>query len=38
VILGGGARLLDDVGAPTLELVETVASPAVTHARYRVVR
>jgi dihydrofolate reductase len=38
VVLGGGARLLDDVGDPTLEPVEVLASPAVTHVRYRVVR
>ena len=38
IVLGGGARLLDDVGAPTLEPVKVVASPAVTHIKYRVVR
>lgn len=38
VVLGAGERLLDDVGDPTLELVETVPSSAVTHVRYRVVR
>jgi hypothetical protein len=36
VILGAGERLLVDVGDPTLEPVEVVASPAVTHLRYRV--
>ena len=38
VILGGGERLLDDVGHPALEPVKVVASPAVTHVKYRVVR
>jgi dihydrofolate reductase len=38
IVLGGGARLLEDVGDPTLEPVEVVASPAVTHIRYRVRR
>lgn len=37
VVLGAGARLLDGVGDPTLQPVEVVASPAVTHVRYRVV-
>jgi dihydrofolate reductase len=38
VVLGGGERLLDDVGDPTLEPVEVVGSPAVTHVKYRVAR
>jgi dihydrofolate reductase len=38
VLLGGGERLLENVGDPTLEPVEVIASPAVTHVRYRVVR
>jgi dihydrofolate reductase len=37
VVLGSGERLLEDVGDPTLELVKVVASPAVTHIKYRVV-
>ena len=37
-VLGGGERLLENVGNPTLEPVEVVASPAVTHVKYRVVR
>jgi dihydrofolate reductase len=37
VVLGSGERLLEDVGDPTLEPVEVVASPAVTHVKYRVV-
>jgi dihydrofolate reductase len=38
VVLGAGERLLENVGDPTLEPVEVVASPAVTHVKYRVVR
>jgi dihydrofolate reductase len=38
IILGAGERLLDDVGDPALEPVEVIASPAVTHIRYRIVR
>lgn len=38
VVLGAGERLLENVGDPTLEPVEVVASPAVTHIRYQVVR
>jgi dihydrofolate reductase len=38
VVLGAGERLLEDVGDPTLEPVEVIASPAVTHIRYRIVR
>jgi len=38
VILGAGEWLLHGVGDPTLEPVEVVASPAVTHIKYRVVR
>ena len=38
VILGGGERLLEDVGDPALEPVAVIASPAVTHIKYRVVR
>ena len=38
VILGAGERLLEDVGNPTLEPVKVVASPAVTHVKYRIVR
>jgi dihydrofolate reductase len=36
VILGAGERLLEGVGEPTLEPVGVVASPAVTHVKYRV--
>jgi dihydrofolate reductase len=36
IVLGGGARLLEDVGHPKLEPVEVVASPTVTHVRYKV--
>ena len=38
VILGGGERLLEDVGDPRLEPMKVIASPAVTHIKYRVVR
>jgi dihydrofolate reductase len=38
ITLGAGTRLLEDVGDPTLEPAEVIASPAVTHVRYRVVR
>ncbi len=38
VVLGAGERLLEDVGDPKLEPIEVVASPAVTHVKYRVVR
>jgi dihydrofolate reductase len=36
VVLGEGERLLDGVGDPRLEPVKVVASPAVTHVKYRV--
>jgi dihydrofolate reductase len=38
VLLGAGERLLENVGDPTLEPIKVVASPAVTHVKYRVVR
>ena len=38
VVLGAGERLLESVGKPTLEPVKVIASPAVTHVKYRVVR
>jgi len=38
VVLGAGERLLEDVGDPALEPIKVVASPAVTHIKYRVVR
>jgi dihydrofolate reductase len=36
ILLGGGARLFDDLGAdpPTLEQVHAVGAPGVTHIRY----
>jgi dihydrofolate reductase len=37
VVLGGGRRLLENVGDPKLEPVEVVESPGVTHVKYRVV-
>jgi len=36
VVLGDGERLLEGVGDPVLEPVQVVASPAVTHVKYRV--
>jgi dihydrofolate reductase len=40
VLLGGGARLLDNVGddRPELECTRVIESPTVTHLRYRVVK
>jgi dihydrofolate reductase len=38
IVLGAGERLLEGVGDPTLEPVSVVASPTVTHAKYRIVR
>ena len=37
IVLGAGERLLENVGDPTLEPVKVVASPTVTHVKYRVV-
>jgi hypothetical protein len=37
-VLGAGERLLDGVGDPVLQPVKVIASPAVTHVKYRVVR
>jgi dihydrofolate reductase len=37
VVLGAGERLLKNVGEPALEPAEVVASPAVTHIRYRII-
>jgi dihydrofolate reductase len=38
IVLGAGERLLDGVGDPVLQPVKVIASPAVTHVKYRVVR
>jgi dihydrofolate reductase len=38
VVLGAGERLLENVGDPVLEPVKVVASPAVTHIKYRIGR
>ncbi len=38
VVLGSGERLLENVGDPTLEPVKVVASPTVTHIKYRINR
>ena len=37
IVLGAGERLLENVGEPIVEPVKVVASPAVTHVKYRVV-
>jgi dihydrofolate reductase len=37
IVLGAGERIFDDVGDLALEPVKVVASPGVTHIRYRVV-
>jgi dihydrofolate reductase len=37
IILGAGERLLENVGDPTLLPAKVVASPGVTHIKYRVV-
>jgi dihydrofolate reductase len=38
LILGGGARLLENIGDAKFELVRAVDAPGVTHVKYRVVR
>jgi dihydrofolate reductase len=40
VLLGGGVRLFDDLGAepPRLECTRVIESPGVTHLRYRIVK
>ena len=38
VVLGTGERLLENVADPTLEPIEVIASPAVTHIKYRIIR
>jgi dihydrofolate reductase len=38
IVLGAGERLLVDVGDPDLTPVQVVASPTVTHVRYRIRR
>lgn len=38
IVLGAGERLLENVGDPTLQPVTVIASPAVTHVKYRIVR
>jgi len=37
IVLGAGERLLENVGDPTLQPVTVIASPAVTHIKYRIV-
>jgi len=36
IVLGAGERLLENVGDPKMTPVEVVASPAVTHVKYRI--
>jgi len=36
IVLGRGERLLEDVGDPLLEPIKVVASPKVTHIKYRI--
>ena len=36
IVLGAGERLLENVGDPRLTPVSVIASPAVTHIKYRV--
>jgi dihydrofolate reductase len=38
IILGRGERLFENVGDPVLEPVKVIASPTVTHIKYRIVR
>jgi hypothetical protein len=39
ILLGGGARLFDDVGPDVrLEPIRTIEAPGVTHLKYRVTR
>ena len=38
ILLGGGERLLEDVGALNLEQVRAIEAPGVTHIKYRVVK
>jgi dihydrofolate reductase len=38
IVLGAGERLLENVGDPRLQPVTVIASPAVTHVKYRIVR
>jgi dihydrofolate reductase len=37
VALGSGERLLENVGDPILQPIKVIASPAVTHIKYRIV-
>jgi hypothetical protein len=38
IVLGAGERLLENVGDPTFAPIKVIASPAVTHVKYRLVR
>ena len=37
IVLGAGERLLENIGQQSFEPVKVVASPRVTHIKYRVV-
>jgi dihydrofolate reductase len=37
VVLGSGERLLENVGDPKLQAIKVIATPAVTHVKYRIV-
>jgi dihydrofolate reductase len=38
ILLGGGERLLENVGSPRLEQVRAIEAPGVTHIKYRLVK
>jgi dihydrofolate reductase len=38
ILLGGGARLLDNVGNVKLVQLRAIEAPGVTHLKYRVVK
>jgi dihydrofolate reductase len=38
ILLGGGERLLDNVGSPKLQQVRVIEAPGVTHIKFRVVK
>ena len=38
IVLGGGSRLIENVGDARLERIRAVEAPGVTHLKYRVLR
>ena len=38
ILLGGGGRLLENVGGLKLQQVRVIEAPGVTHIKYRVVK